>query len=160
MGELGRLARHGQRAWDQSERDQAVPIVRGRPPFARSLHLSGARAWQRWRTTDERPEDIPSNPDQVYAGQGWAGWTDFLGNELAEGEECAICFEPLKRNGVNKRYRKHAVAKLRKCGHAATASTAAASTTGARRAPPRRARTAAGRWTEAGERTRNVCIMC
>ena len=83
--------------------------------FARSLHLSGLRAWWGWRSSGERPEDIPTHPHRTYAGQGWAGWVDFLGNELTENEECAICFEPLKRTASG-RWGK-IIAKLHGCGH-------------------------------------------
>ena len=62
----------------------------------------------------ERPADIPTVPSSVYAGQGWAGWVDFLGNELAEGEECAICLDLLHHSGG---CRSKKVAKLRGCGH-------------------------------------------
>ena len=41
------------------------------------------------------------------------GGTDWLGNELAEGEECAICLDRLKRAT---RWGKQ-IAKLRGCGH-------------------------------------------
>ena len=86
--------------------------------FARSLHLSSLRAWHRWCKDGDRPEDMPSLPSSVYAGQGWAGWVDFLGNELAEGEECAICFDPLKRKANKKRHKgRKGIAKLRGCGH-------------------------------------------
>ena len=50
-----------------------------------------------------RPEDQPkrvfdiTHPNTTYAGQGWVGWVDFLGNDRDEGEECAICLEPLSR---------------------------------------------------------------
>ena len=81
--------------------------------IARSLHLSSDRAWYRWCSEGKRPEDIPFSPQQVYAGQGWAGWVDFLGNELAEGEECAICLNPLNLNGKGRKK----FAKLRGCGH-------------------------------------------
>ena len=69
-------------------------------------------AWK-LRKSGERPEDIPTLPSQVYAGQGWVSWADFLGNELAEGEECAICLEPLRRRSKGRKK----VAKLRGCGH-------------------------------------------
>ena len=82
--------------------------------FARSLHLASAPAWRRWSSTDERPEDVPSNPHQVYAGQGWTNYVDWLGNELAEGEECAICLDPLSRKVQRGRKK---IAKLRNCGH-------------------------------------------
>ena len=80
---------------------------------ARSLHLSSQAAWWRWCKEGERPEDVPSHPQDTYAGQGWAGWVDFLGNELAEGEECAICLAPLTRATRGRTV----MAKLRGCGH-------------------------------------------
>ena len=72
--------------------------------------MSSMRAWR----ASDRPADVPAHPDRDYAGQGWAGWVDFLGNELAEGEECAICFDPLHRNA---RWGGKRIAKLRGCGH-------------------------------------------
>ena len=81
--------------------------------FARSLNLSSVSAWRRWCSEGERPEDIPANPHKIYAGQGWIGWVDFLGNELAEGEECAICLDPFHLPGSGRKKR----AKLRGCGH-------------------------------------------
>ncbi len=33
------------------------------------------RTFRKWK---ERPADIPSNPNQVYQGNGWVSWADFL----------------------------------------------------------------------------------
>ena len=81
--------------------------------FARSLHLSSKAVWRRWCNEGERPADIPTHPEREYAGQGWTGYVDWLGNELAEGEECAICLNALTRTGRGR----NTLTKLRGCGH-------------------------------------------
>lgn len=52
--------------------------------FARSLGLSGQRAWREYvngKNPDlpPRPADVPSMPNVTYKGDGWAGYGDFLG---------------------------------------------------------------------------------
>ena len=49
--------------------------------FARSLNLKNYREWYQYAKTDERPNDIPSNPFDVYKNDGWKGYPDWLGNE-------------------------------------------------------------------------------
>ena len=87
------------------------PGDRARSLLALAAAAIGKATWRRWCSAGERPEDIPSLPSREYAGQGWVGWVDWLGNELAEGEECAICLNPFHRKGH------WAPARLRGCGH-------------------------------------------
>ena len=47
--------------------------------FARSLKFKSTKEWQNYRMSGKRPNDIPSNPYQVYKNNGWKGWADFLG---------------------------------------------------------------------------------
>ena len=47
--------------------------------YARSLNLGGSNHWARWSASGERPQDIPGNPNTIYKGKGWAGWSDWLG---------------------------------------------------------------------------------
>ena len=47
--------------------------------FARNLNLNGREAWRKWSKSNERPNDIPSNPQNVYKDSGWIGYGDFLG---------------------------------------------------------------------------------
>ena len=62
-----------------------LPFAKARA-FARSL---GLRTWDDWREYStgrlkhlgKRPRNIPSHPEEMYAGQGWAGWGDFLGRK-------------------------------------------------------------------------------
>lgn len=54
--------------------------------FARSLKLTGQRAWKQY-CKGERPDlppkpgDIPAAPWFAYAESGWSGWRDWLGTE-------------------------------------------------------------------------------
>jgi superfamily II DNA or RNA helicase len=47
--------------------------------FARNLGLKSQKEWQGYCRSGEKPDDIPSTPDKVYADQGWAGMSDWLG---------------------------------------------------------------------------------
>ena len=48
--------------------------------FARSLQLSGLKAWEAWRKVPgNRPADVPSRPDRAYKDASWTNWGDFLG---------------------------------------------------------------------------------
>ena len=38
------------------------------------------KGWQAWRTSAERPDDIPSTPDQVYKHDGWQGYAHWVGS--------------------------------------------------------------------------------
>lgn len=52
--------------------------------FVQALGLSGKGEWAKFSTgrlRTARPPDIPAAPDRTYAGQGWAGWKDWLGNK-------------------------------------------------------------------------------
>jgi hypothetical protein len=47
--------------------------------FAHNLKFSNVRDWEKWRKSGERPDNIPSNPNDVYKDSGWVSWGDFLG---------------------------------------------------------------------------------
>lgn len=59
-------------------RKEWPPFVTARA-FVHTLRLPNMRAWQLWSKSGERPTDIPSDPNQVYAGIGWQSWEDWLG---------------------------------------------------------------------------------
>jgi len=46
--------------------------------FVRELGFKSRIEWEKWLNSDERPDDIPSNPSKVYKNE-WNGWGDFLG---------------------------------------------------------------------------------
>jgi superfamily II DNA or RNA helicase len=47
--------------------------------FVRSLGLKSNAEWRKYRRSRNRPSDIPSNPERVYAQKGWLGYGDWLG---------------------------------------------------------------------------------
>lgn len=47
--------------------------------FAQSLQLNSCLEWHCWLKKKEKPPDIPSSPNSVYANKGWKGWGDWLG---------------------------------------------------------------------------------
>ncbi len=49
--------------------------------FVHGLKLKSAKEWAVYRKSAERPSDIPTTPDTVYADTGWVGWSDWLGIE-------------------------------------------------------------------------------
>ena len=49
--------------------------------IVRKLKLKGARKWEEWSKSGQRPSNIPSHPDQVYSDDGWISYPDWLGYE-------------------------------------------------------------------------------
>ena len=47
--------------------------------FVRGLGLKSADEWRDYCKSGKKPADIPTNPNQIYAEAGWAGWGDWLG---------------------------------------------------------------------------------
>jgi len=79
----------------------AAPSIRPRRPprdfaaaraFARSLGLPSGKAWVAYchgqrPDLPRLPDDVPTNPQRVYAGKGWAGMGDWLGTDRAATQE-------------------------------------------------------------------------
>jgi hypothetical protein len=49
--------------------------------FVRSLKIKNSRDWLAYCKSGKKPDDIPSNPNKVYADAGWVSWPDWLGYE-------------------------------------------------------------------------------
>jgi hypothetical protein len=47
--------------------------------FVRGLGLKSKMEWRAYAKSEEKPGDIPANPDNTYAEDGWSGWGDWLG---------------------------------------------------------------------------------
>lgn len=63
---------------------ELLPFAEARD-FARSLKLSGQRAWRhycagRMPNLPARLSGVPAGPEHYYKGQGWSGYGDWLGN--------------------------------------------------------------------------------
>lgn len=50
--------------------------------FAQSLGIKSSTQWNEYCKSGNKPADIPSALHNVYKGQGWKGYGDFLGNEI------------------------------------------------------------------------------
>ncbi len=52
--------------------------------FTHSLKLRSTNEWRTYFKTHTKPNNIPANPNVVYAGFGWTNWGDWLGtNRIA-----------------------------------------------------------------------------
>ena len=72
-----RYGRNRKKNWDGVSRWMHFSSCRA---FARSLGLKSEKEWRAWwKVPGQRPEDVPTNPQRVYAGFGWKGYGDFLG---------------------------------------------------------------------------------
>jgi predicted helicase len=47
--------------------------------FVRKLELKTWTEWNAYVRSDQRPDNIPTNPQRTYKHTGWKGWPDFLG---------------------------------------------------------------------------------
>jgi len=47
--------------------------------FAKKLNLTSTMWKNEYSKSNERPKNIPANPDIKYRNNGWISWTDFLG---------------------------------------------------------------------------------
>ena len=52
--------------------------------FVHRLGITGSAEWRKYCAGQmpekgQRPDDIPTNPDQVYKDHGWIGYGDWLG---------------------------------------------------------------------------------
>jgi hypothetical protein len=52
--------------------------------FAHSLGIKSWEEWVKWAKSDNKPNDIPSNPDKVYE-QEWVSWPDWLDTDNIAG---------------------------------------------------------------------------
>jgi hypothetical protein len=48
--------------------------------FVRRLGLKSVSEWRDYCKSGEKPADIPANPHDTYANDGWAGYYDWLAN--------------------------------------------------------------------------------
>ena len=46
----------------------------------RALRLESGTEWRAYSKSGKKPDDIPANPNTVYADDGWTSWADWLGS--------------------------------------------------------------------------------
>ncbi len=47
--------------------------------FVHQLELKNSHEWSDWAKSEEKPDDIPADPYNVYKDQGWLGMGDWIG---------------------------------------------------------------------------------
>jgi hypothetical protein len=47
--------------------------------FVRTLNLKGQKEWEQYYKSGNKPDDIPTHPDQTYKNKGYRGYGDWLG---------------------------------------------------------------------------------
>ena len=57
-----------------------LPFKKARA-FVRTLGLKNSEEWATYCKSEKKPANIPNTPYQHYADKGWAGLSDWLGNE-------------------------------------------------------------------------------
>ncbi len=67
-----------------NKKDKYLPFEEARE-FSRSLGFKTTKEWQRYcigkvKKLDEKPNDIPRSPEQVYRRDGWVSWNNWLKN--------------------------------------------------------------------------------
>lgn len=76
--------------------------------FVRTQNLKDFNGWREYCKSAKKPEDIPANPNKVYANEGWIGFNDWLGTEVSiytmrshrSFEESREFVRPLKLNDL------------------------------------------------------------
>ena len=69
-----------------------------------SLKLSGQKEWRLFCKSEDRPTDIPANPNEVY--KEWSNWGDWLGtNRLANKCKVFLAFKIARKIVRNKNFK-------------------------------------------------------
>lgn len=75
--------------------------------FVHSLGLIKNNEWKEYAKSGKKPDDIPANPSQAYAGKGWMGIPDWLGNgNLSNKDRVYVTYEECKNFALEKKITK------------------------------------------------------
>jgi superfamily II DNA or RNA helicase len=69
----------GTRLWERVGRANWQPFEEARA-FARGLGLRSHAEWRKYAKSNAKPADVPSDPQTLYANDGWLSWGDWLGS--------------------------------------------------------------------------------
>lgn len=61
-----------------SNRDKKFLSYKKAKKIVKKLNIKNNLEWRLFCKKGNRPENIPSNPDQTYKEKGWISWNDFL----------------------------------------------------------------------------------
>jgi len=65
--------------------------------FVHSLKFKSMREWREYCKSGNKPDNIPSNPNNTYKNSGWKDWGDFLGTgKIAQKDRKYTSFENAK----------------------------------------------------------------
>ena len=64
--------------------------------FVRGLKLKNKKEWTEYCKSGNKPEDIPTNPDQIYKNKGWISYGDWLGTGNIDSRTISKQFLPFK----------------------------------------------------------------
>src|SRR5262249_44851868 len=59
--------------------DDQIREYRPLAPYHAFFRSIGLKSWRKYCKSGNKPFDIPTNPQQTYAGRGWKGMGDWLG---------------------------------------------------------------------------------
>ncbi len=65
--------------WNKLAKLSWMPFEEARE-FVRGFSIQGQKEWRSFSKTNERPPNIPVNPDSIYKYLGWKSYGDWLGN--------------------------------------------------------------------------------
>ena len=55
--------------------------------FVHTLGLKGFNGWREYASSGQRPDDIPSAPENHYRNQGWTGHADWTGYDARKSKK-------------------------------------------------------------------------
>lgn len=68
----------GYRDWFGAKERLYLPFEEARA-YTHTLNLKSMADWISWSQSGNRPSNIYSSPENMYAGKGWVNWGDWLG---------------------------------------------------------------------------------
>ena len=72
--------------------------------FVHNLHLNSASEWRNYCKSNNKPNDIPANPNTSYKNKGWVSFGDWLGTgRVADGKKEWINFKKSREFAHNQK---------------------------------------------------------
>ena len=66
--------------WERIARANWMPFEEAKN-YVRELKIESQNEWRKFTKSDNKPKDIPVNPDLVYMNKGWKSYGDWLGTD-------------------------------------------------------------------------------
>lgn len=65
---------------DPIELDEYLPYDEAKA-IVHELKVDGWMQWHQYCISDNKPNNIPSNPEKHYKNKGWVDWSDWMGTK-------------------------------------------------------------------------------